>query len=406
MPPFVRHLTAMRERGGRLIVIDPRRHRDRQAGRPAPAAHPRHRPGARPRPAAHRHRRGATSTRTTSPRGPPGFDAVRTSVAAWWPERVERITGVPVARMREAARAARRRGPGASILTARGAEQHAKGTDTVTAFINLALALGPARPAGLRVRLPHRAGQRPGRPRARPEGRPAPRLPQDRRPGRAGARRRAYGASSRRTCRAPAAPPTSCSTRSAPPAGPGRCWCSAPTRWSPRPGPGTIAERLDALDLLVVADFVLSETAALADVVLPTTQWAEETGTMTNLEGRVLLRRQAVARAVGGAERPGDPRGARRAAARRRAASPPTRERSSTSCAGPRPGGPADYAGITYERIDAETGVFWPCPAEDHPGTPRLFLRPFRHPRRPGQVRARRAPPARPRTSTTSIRCT
>jgi len=37
-------------------------------------------------------------------------------------------------------------------------------------------------------------------------------------------------------------------------------------------------------------------------------------------------------------------------------------------------GGLADYSGITYERIVAEHGVFWPCPAEDHPGTPRLFL--------------------------------
>jgi assimilatory nitrate reductase catalytic subunit len=36
-------------------------------------------------------------------------------------------------------------------------------------------------------------------------------------------------------------------------------------------------------------------------------------------------------------------------------------------------GGIADYAGITWERIEAEDGVFWPCPAEDHPGTPRLF---------------------------------
>jgi assimilatory nitrate reductase catalytic subunit len=36
-------------------------------------------------------------------------------------------------------------------------------------------------------------------------------------------------------------------------------------------------------------------------------------------------------------------------------------------------GGIADYAGISYERIDRERGVFWPCPAEDHPGTPRLF---------------------------------
>ena len=36
-------------------------------------------------------------------------------------------------------------------------------------------------------------------------------------------------------------------------------------------------------------------------------------------------------------------------------------------------GAPADYAGVTWERIDAQDGVFWPCPGEDHPGSPRLF---------------------------------
>ena len=59
-----------------------------------------------------------------------------------------------------------------------------------------------------------------------------------------------------------------------------------------------VASRLADLDLLVVADIVMSETAAIADVVLPVTQWAEETGTMTNLEGRVILR------AAGGRRRP------------------------------------------------------------------------------------------------------
>ena len=44
----------------------------------------------------------------------------------------------------------------------------------------------------------------------------------------------------------------------------------------------------------MVADVVLSETAAVADVVFPVTQWAEEDGTLTNLEGRVLLRQRAV----------------------------------------------------------------------------------------------------------------
>ena len=56
--------------------------------------------------------------------------------------------------------------------------------------------------------------------------------------------------------------------------------------------PQTVCERLKALEFLVVADFFLSETAELADVVLPCTQWAEEEGTLTNLEGRVLRRRK------------------------------------------------------------------------------------------------------------------
>jgi assimilatory nitrate reductase catalytic subunit len=54
-----------------------------------------------------------------------------------------------------------------------------------------------------------------------------------------------------------------------------------------------VEERLKALDFLAVADFFLSETAQLADVVFPSAQWAEEEGTMTNLEGRVIRRRRA-----------------------------------------------------------------------------------------------------------------
>jgi assimilatory nitrate reductase catalytic subunit len=43
-------------------------------------------------------------------------------------------------------------------------------------------------------------------------------------------------------------------------------------------------------------------------------------------------------------------------------------------------GGIADYAGISYERVEAEDGVFWPCPADGHPGTPRLFTERFATP--------------------------
>jgi assimilatory nitrate reductase catalytic subunit len=138
------------------------------------------------------------------------------------------------------------------------------------------------------------------------------------------------------------------------------------------PNTAHVRDRLRALDFLVVSDVFLSETAELADVVLPTTQWAEENGTMTNVEGRVLRRRRATdapdgarsdlavladvaARLGRGDHFDGDPRAVfeelRRASA----------------------GGTADYAGITWERIEAERGVFWPCPSEDHEGTPRLF---------------------------------
>ena len=134
---------------------------------------------------------------------------------------------------------------------------------------------------------------------------------------------------------------------------------------------------LAALDLLVVADFFLSETAQTADVVLPAAQWAEEDGTMTNLEGRVILRRRAVNPPDGvrtdiqifsaiaaalGRGRPFSYSSAREVFDELRLATQ---------------GGIADYYGITYERIDAEDGVFWPCPSLDHPGTPRPFVNGF-----------------------------
>ena len=139
------------------------------------------------------------------------------------------------------------------------------------------------------------------------------------------------------------------------------------------PSVGKVTDRLRALDMLVVADPFLSETAAIADVVLPCTQWAEEDGTMTNLEGRILLRQRMVAPAEGVrtdteilkalADRLGH---ADKFTAEPRAIFDELRRASA--------GGVADYSGVTWERILAEDGVFWPCPAEDHPGTPRPYL--------------------------------
>ncbi|SFJ37054.1 assimilatory nitrate reductase catalytic subunit [Streptosporangium canum] len=376
MPPFVRHLTAMRDRGGRLVVIDPRvTATARQADlhlQPAPGTDLALALGLLHIVIAEGHVDEDYVAGRTS-----GFDGVRTSAAAWWPERVERITGVPVARMRLAAEILADAGR-AVILTGRGAEQHAKGTDTVSAFINLALALGLPGREGSGYGCVTGQGNGQG---GREHGQKADQLP-------------GYRRIDDPAARAHVAAVWGIAPEDLP--GPGRSayelldalgtaagpralllFGSNPVISAPRAG--HVTGRLRSLDLLVVSDLVMSETAALADVVFPTTQWAEESGTMTNLEGRVLLRRQAAAPPPGvrsdleilrglavrlrGAEGfPADPREVfeelRRASA----------------------GGIADYAGITYERIAAETGVFWPCPAEDHPGTPRPFLDRFATP--------------------------
>jgi assimilatory nitrate reductase catalytic subunit len=130
----------------------------------------------------------------------------------------------------------------------------------------------------------------------------------------------------------------------------------------------------------VVADIFLSETAARADIVLPVTQWAEEEGTMTNLEGRVILRQRirppppgvksdieiicALAERLGQGER------------FRFASAEAVFDELRRATAGAR----ADYSGISYDKIRRTQGVFWPCPTPDHPGTPRLFGERFNYP--------------------------
>jgi len=136
----------------------------------------------------------------------------------------------------------------------------------------------------------------------------------------------------------------------------------------------------DQLEFHVQIDFFLSETAARADVVLPCTTWAEEGGTTTNAEGRVILRHKA-------AEPPGEARPdwwivgqiAERLGAGDRF-SFGSIEQIFEELRGASRGGVADYSGITYERLEQTGGLFWPVPGEDHPGTPRLFEERFNFP--------------------------
>ncbi|MQA95510.1 MAG: molybdopterin-dependent oxidoreductase [Streptosporangiales bacterium] len=304
-----------------------------------------------------------------------GFAAVRDHVLArYWPERVERITGVPVPALREAVRALAAART-AIILTGRGAEQHATGTDTVTAFINLALALGlPGRPGSGYGALTGQGNGQGGR----EHGQKADQLP-------------GYRRIDDPAARAHVAAVWGVDPADLP--GPGRSatelLAAAGTPGGPRAlllfgsnpvisAPGGVADALDRLDFLAAADFVDSETARRADVLLPVTQWAEEAGTMTNLEGRVRLRRRCVdpppgvrtdlevlaelAGRLGAAGFSADPAAVFDELARASA------------------GGIADYAGMSHARIDADWGLFWPCPDAAHPGTPRPFTDRFAHP--------------------------
>ena len=376
MPPAARHLDRLRANGGHIVVVDPRRTptADRADSLLQPV------PGTDlPLALGLLHLldgMGAVdeeyiATRTV------GWGEVRRSVAAWWPERVERVTGVPASVLRDVAALLAGAGK-VMVLTARGAEQHAQGTDTVLAWIDVTLALGmPGKPAAGYGCLTGQGNGQGGR----EHGQKADQLPGYRMIDDPVAREhvaRVWGV-------APSAlpgagrPAYELLDALGTPSGPRALLVFGSNIVVSAPNSSHVASRLADLDLLVVADIVMSETAALADVVLPVAQWAEETGTMTNLEGRVILRRKAAE----------PPEGVRSdleviAGLAARVGSPvpfsTDAEEIFTELGRASSGGRGDYAGITYARIQDEQGVFWPCPSADHPGTPRLFADSFAHP--------------------------
>jgi assimilatory nitrate reductase catalytic subunit len=130
---------------------------------------------------------------------------------------------------------------------------------------------------------------------------------------------------------------------------------------------------LEKLEFYVAIDFFLNETAAHADIVLPGSLQEEDEGVVTQIEGRVIKINKAV-------DPPGDAKQDWRII--QDIAKALGRERGFTFNE-PREifnelrvaskGGIADYSGITYEKVAKQYGVFWPCPSDDHPGTPRLF---------------------------------
>lgn len=311
-------------------------------------------------------------TRTT------GFDAVKDLVLReYGPEQAAAITGVPADRIIEAARLWGR-AQRSWLGHARGVEHQIKGVENVLTYINLVLASGRIGRPGCGYGTLTGQGNGQG---GREHGQKADQLP------------------GQRSIHDPAAREHIA-----------RIWNISPEQI---PGEGYslleimqaahrgeikglliichnpmvslpdltyIRQALENLEFLCVIDHFPSETCELADVVLAGSAWAEDEGTTTNIEGRVVKINKAadppgnarrdweiivdLARRLGQGERfnyrsPGQIWDELRAASR---------------------GGKADYYGITYEKIERQQGVFWPCPTEDHPGTPRLFEDRFWHP--------------------------
>ncbi|MFK4850424.1 molybdopterin oxidoreductase family protein [Microbacterium sp. ZW T6_19] len=377
MPPFVQHLQGARGRGG-LIVVDPRRSTTARLTEDGAGMHVQPVPGtdlalllgiAHVVVAEELYDRDYLDERTV------GFEAVRRSVSSWWPARAESVTGVPA----ETIRAVAHRLAGSSsayILTGRGVEQHVDGTDTATAAINLALLLGlVGRPGSGYGTLTGQGNGQGGR----EHGQKSDQLPGYRKiidPAARAHVARVWGVD-------PAIIP-----------GPGlpavqlleRCGAADGVRMLlvhganvvvSAPDVSQVRAALGRLDLLVVSDFFLSETAQLADIVLPVLQWAEEDGTMTNLEGRVIRRRRAV----------DPPPGARselwimRELAERLGA-PGTWSLDPSEVfdelARASAGGIADYSGLSHALLDTGVEAHWPYPAGST-GTPRLFRERFGH---------------------------
>ena len=376
MPPIMQYFEAQRARGGKLIVSDPRRtatarladlHLPLTPGTDAALANG----------ILHVAIRARLIDAAFIAERTVGWEAVRRAVASDWPDRVERITGVPA---RDIERAAHMLGEAATamVLSGRGPEQQAQGTANATAFINLALALGQAgrKHCGWGCLTGQGNGQG-----GREHGQKNDQLPGYRRldnPEHRAAVAAVWGVDPD-GLPAPGMPAIEMLQALGRPDGVQGLIVAASNIVVSAPDGASLGVRLSGLELFVALDQFLTETSSLADVVLPVPQWAEESGTMTNLEGRVIQRRAAKAPPPGVWT---DTRIIAALAARLGCETgfPAEPEAVFAELRRASAGGAADYAGMAPERIERAQGLFWPCPSKDHAGTPRLFLDRFAHP--------------------------
>ena len=286
------------------------------------------------------------------------FEEVKKTVESYTPERVEEITGIPKEKLIEAARVFAT-SEKSSIVYSMGITQHTTGCNNVTALANLAMVTGQIGRAGTGVNplrgqnnvqgacdmgavpVVYTGYQKVGDPAVQEKF------------------EKAWGVEG-------LSPEPGLTVVEIVKGGKSKkvrgLYIMGENPMLSDPNQQHVEESLKAVDFLVVQDIFMSETAQLADVVLPAAAFAEKDGTFTNSERRVLRIRKAV-----------EPQGEARAdweiisgIAKRMGynmeyanAQEIFEEISAVT---------PSYGGISYKRIE-QRGLQWPCPTPEHPGT-------------------------------------
>jgi assimilatory nitrate reductase catalytic subunit len=299
-----------------------------------------------------------------------GFAAVQAAVSDFTPQLTAEITGIPAASIIRAAELWAE-AQNSILLHARGIEHHSKGVDNVLSCINLVLATGRIGRPGCGYGTITGQGNGQG---GREHGQRCNQLPGGRDIENPRHRQEIAALWNINEADIPRTGLTAVEIVDAINAGTIKGLLSI--SFNPLvslPDAARTRTALEKLEFYTAIEVFLSETARHADVVLAGSLQEEDEGTVTTGEGRVVRIRQAVrppanartdwqiiveiAQRLGKGEffaygEPADLFGELcRASA----------------------DGPVDYAGMTYQRLEQDNGIFWPCPSLQHPGTPRLF---------------------------------
>ena len=298
------------------------------------------------------------------------WPALKKLVRKFTPAYTEKLTGVPA---RSIEKCAELWGPAkkSMLLHARGIEHHTKGVENVLSYINLVLATGRIGKEGSGYGTITGQGNGQG---GREHGQRCNQLPGGRDINNSAHREEISKFWGIEETALPGEGLTACEIIDAIEAGEIKGLLSI--SFNPLvsiPDSQRTRKALEKLEFYGAIDFFLNETARYADVVLAGSLQEEDHGTVTNGEGRCIRLNQSVTP-------PGNALPdwkiicdlADRLGKGRYFDYQDPREMFSELSAASK-GGPIDYSGMTYERIESEQGIFWPCPQPEHPGTPRLF---------------------------------